>query len=63
MQMGKIAKHSLCYQCLHLNIQHASIIAMHVTHGVQFSYLGFEQELIKETTFENDQSFGPLTVT
>ena len=32
---------------------------MHVTYGVQFSYLGFERELIKETTFENDQSFGP----
>ena len=28
---------------------------MHVTYGVLFSYLGFERELIKETTFENDQ--------
>ena len=45
MQMGKIAKYSLCYQCLHLNIQHASIISMHVTHGVHFSYLRSKHRL------------------
>ena len=45
MQMSKIAKHSLCYQCLHLNIQHASRITMHVTYGVQFSYLWSKHRL------------------
>ena len=45
---ARFAKHSVFNQCSHLNFQHASWITMHVTYGLQFSYLWFERELVKE---------------
>ena len=46
------AKHSIINPHPYSHNQHASWISTHVTTGVQFSYLWFEQEQIKEQPWE-----------